>query len=305
MSKQKVQIFDSAFLAFGRKAVGLTGDNLGIAPDNFEWLKVDDTSREYDTVWFTDGCLHLAPDVKAKTKIAWLIEPPPYRQCNYDWVYEHIYEFDYVLTYNRKYLEGELYKQPYLFYPMGGSMISKVNWGIHKKTKLCSMVISPKVETTGHLLRRCIHDFIKDSKYVDIYGSTDWKVPYMQKESALKDYMFTIVIEGENLDYCFDEKIIDPFCVGTIPIYWGCPSIRDFFSPNGIISLPSNLFDTNHCIYDINWILKAISTTLYRSLQSDGILDVNLKKAHEYYCAEDWIYNEYPFLFGETNSASR
>ena len=30
-------------------------------------------------------------------------------------------------------------------------------------------------------------------------------------------------------DYEFDEKLIDCFLTGTVPIFWGCPSIDKFF----------------------------------------------------------------------------
>jgi hypothetical protein len=52
---------------------------------------------------------------------------------------------------------------------------------------------------------------------------------------ALKDYMFSIVVENCKEDYYFSEKLIDCFLSGTVPIYYGCPSIDTFFNINGII----------------------------------------------------------------------
>jgi hypothetical protein len=33
--------------------------------------------------------------------------------------------------------------------------------------------------------------------------------------------MFTLIVENDDYDYYFSEKIIEPFWAGTIPIYWG------------------------------------------------------------------------------------
>ena len=47
--------------------------------------------------------------------------------------------------------------------------------------------------------------------------------------------MFHIAVENSKHDNYFTEKIIDAFVTKTIPLYWGCPNIRDFFNLDGII----------------------------------------------------------------------
>ena len=65
------------------------------------------------------------------------------------------------------------------------------------------------------------------------------------------DYRFSIVIENCKRDYWFTEKLIDCLRTGTIPIYWGCPSIGDFFDIRGFI-----LFDD---INDLENILNNLT----------------------------------------------
>ena len=57
--------------------------------------------------------------------------------------------------------------------------------------------------------------------------------------------MFSIVIENCKEDYYFTEKLIDCFLTGTVPIYYGCPSIAKFFNEKGILSFsnPKECFD--------------------------------------------------------------
>ena len=43
----------------------------------------------------------------------------------------------------------------------------------------------------------------------------------------------------------FTEKILDAFATKTVPLYWGCPNVGDFFNPKGIITWTNvtDLFD--------------------------------------------------------------
>ena len=67
---------------------------------------------------------------------------------------------------------------------------------------------------------------------------------------------------------------------GTIPIYWGCPSIGDFFDINGILT-----FDT---IEDLDNLLNTITPELYYS-KMDSIIN-NFELSKKYVLSEDWIY---------------
>jgi len=109
------------------------------------------------------------------------------------------------------------------------------------------MILSNKKITSGHRLRHEIAERVS----VDIYGGSYMYLPYTvtrpfapdhspchlsnQKYRGLKDYRFSIVIENCKEDYYFTEKLIDCFLSGTIPIYYGCPSIGNFFNLDGIL----------------------------------------------------------------------
>jgi len=54
-------------------------------------------------------------------------------------------------------------------------------------------------------------------------------------KDSLFDSQFHICIENSKQKNYFTEKIMDCFVTKTIPIYWGCPNIGDFFDINGII----------------------------------------------------------------------
>jgi hypothetical protein len=50
------------------------------------------------------------------------------------------------------------------------------------------------------------------------------------------DSMFHIAIENTSIKNYFSEKILDCFQARSVPIYYGCKNIGDFFNIDGIIT---------------------------------------------------------------------
>jgi len=50
---------------------------------------------------------------------------------------------------------------------------------------------------------------------------------------------FSIAIESTSVENYFSEKLIDCFITKTIPVYWGCPNIEEFFDTRGMIIVNS------------------------------------------------------------------
>ena len=50
---------------------------------------------------------------------------------------------------------------------------------------------------------------------------------------------FNVSIESGQFDNYFSEKLIDALITKTIPIYWGCSNIGDFFDTRGMIIVNS------------------------------------------------------------------
>lgn len=122
------------------------------------------------------------------------------------------------------------------------------------KNKLLSMISSNKRWVDGHELR---HQIIKEYRNrFDLYGRGFNDID--RKEIGLNQYMFSIAIENCKKDYYFTEKIIDCFRTKTIPIYWGCPSIGDFFDKRGIIQMDD--------INQLESIINSLDFSMYYDL---------------------------------------
>ena len=60
--------------------------------------------------------------------------------------------------------------------------------------------------------------------------------------------MFHICVENNRAKNYFTEKIIDCIVSKTVPIYYGCPNIEEYFDLNGIIIINN----TEECIDKVN-----------------------------------------------------
>jgi len=210
-----------------------------------------------------------------KNKIAWLLESPSITSYAHEWIKNNHHLFDIIFTNNKELLDiGNKFK----FVPTCGCWIKPQDQLIYQKSKMLSMITSSKNFTKGHNLR---HDVINNIKNIDLYGRGINPIDY--KLQGLKDYMFSIVIENTKKDYYFTEKLIDCFATGTIPIYWGCPSIGEYFDDRGML-----IFDN---FEDLNKIVCGISEELYNLKLEYVRKNFNLSK--EYLIAEDYMYDTY------------
>ena len=148
---------------------------------------------------------------------------------------------------------------------------------------MLSIIASNKSMTSGHKLR---HEAIKElSPSMDVFGRGIKDLPY--KLDGLSPYMFSVVIENIKYDDYFTEKIIDCFATGTVPIYWGTPSVKNFFNSDGII-----FFETIEELRDIVYNLD--KEDYFSRIDS---IKYNLEKSKEFILAEDWIFKHYPNCF--------
>lgn len=220
--------------------------------------------------FFTDSSLHLIHQNKHHHNYAWLIESPEITKNAYNWISINNNLFDKVFTHNKKLLDR---CENFIFNPTGGCWIRPEDQKVYDKNKDISIIASAKRMTEGHKFR---HEIISAYKNLDVFGRGYNPIDY--KLSALKEYRFSIVVENCKEDYYFTEKLIDCFRTGTVPIYWGCPSIGDFFNLNGMIII-ENLSDILN--------LK-LSEEIYNKMKP--YIKENFEKAEEFLISEDYMW---------------
>ena len=136
---------------------------------------------------------------------------------------------------------------------------------IQNKTQVMSIMVSHKSYTPGHKYRHALVNYIlKHRLPIDIWGngtkmykqrfpeSNNIYGDFKSMAEMCKNYMFTIAIENTSHDHYFTEKIVNPLIYNTIPLYWGCKNIEEYF-PNCSLKLTGNI---NMDIITIGRVLK-------------------------------------------------
>jgi len=123
----------------------------------------------------------------------------------------------------------------------------------YKKTFQISHLAGKLNKTYGHSLR---HELL--SRKTEIKRNLSFHYTYgdrhdiedarMGKIDVFSPCQFGIAIENTQHRGYFTEKILDLFLLKTVPIYWGCTNIDDFFNPYGILIVNS----VDDMIYAIN-----------------------------------------------------
>lgn len=220
----EANIWDATFRHEGHSVLGKTPERIRYYWGATSWN---------GTTLFVDGCASpgTVRQVQSNRKVGWLHEPPclhPQDYENVDWD-----GLDMVLTYHEPLLSHPKAQ----FVPYGGVWIPRADWGMHPKTKLCSMLIGTKTATEGHRIRHAIARELRGLD-VDFYGAgagVDVGYGPQAKLRVLKDYAFSIVTETCWEENLFTEWLCDCLAVGTVPVLWGCPNVGDFFDAAGIL----------------------------------------------------------------------
>lgn len=235
--------------------------------------------------WVTDGqgevnfyvnqhCLNIFQDVSDLPKYVWLMEsrniiPEIYK------FFEDNKEFatsrcNGIFTCDKKLSQNNGF-----FYSLTNAAPWVQNKKIYNKTKLVSMISSNKSYTPGH--RKRLEFVDKFRNLVDFYGDGFNRIE--KKEDGLKDYMFSIAVENAVYDTYFTEKLTDCFACGTIPIFYGCRGVLEYFNEEGIIFL------------DDDFDISILTEELYYA-KMNAIKD-NFDRANKLPVAEDYLYKNY------------
>ncbi|OGL62922.1 hypothetical protein A3E97_05405 [Candidatus Uhrbacteria bacterium RIFCSPHIGHO2_12_FULL_47_12] len=188
-------------------------------------------------------------DVSLCKKILLLVEPDELTRFS-DWVIQNHSYYHAILTHEEKILNA---------CPNAHLMVFGPPW-VHsyafpQKTFGVSTVVGLKKQLPGHWLRLALwrrqEEILIPKKFYtsERGGKIFWRLMHRIKnvhmpllgESKLPlfDAQFHIAIENCKKTYWFTEKLTDCFQTKTIPIYWGCPNIGNYFDMRGMILVES------------------------------------------------------------------
>lgn len=232
----------------------------------------------------TEMCLQMGKPV---TKYGMLTESRVIVPKDYEVFQKHPgmeKEFKYVFTYDDRILDALPNAR---FYPIAAGIWNqnpKENL-IDRKEKDISILCSDKVLCPLHkfrleLARRCRKDELADT-----FGKFDGGAYVKSVDETLDDYRYSIVIENDQSDYYFSERLTSCFMAQTVPVYLGARKIADFFNPDGIIQLQDT--DVEHAVQ----LIKQCGREDYEA-RREAIMD-NYNRVQEYVNMQDYLYEHY------------
>lgn len=193
--------------------------------------------------FYVDNNVYYLEDKADDKGIALLVEPRAIIPGTYNWIAQKYNRFKHVFTFDSRLL-ATLPNAKLLLY---GQITAE--FPNDEKTKNISMVCSNKNFCEGHLTRQRIA--FEVSNLIDTYGKFNGGA-YCDDKDIYSGYRFNVAMENYRDGYYFTEKICNCLASKTVPIYYGCPHIGEFFNMNGIIAVEN----PNHIPIVIKEILR-------------------------------------------------
>jgi hypothetical protein len=247
-------------------------------PSFFEWER-NPAKWDKDFVFLTDRDLQRARWVKehGKKVYAWLVESPSITPECYNYVRQNHLLFDKIFAHNK-----DLLTLPNVFFvPIGGCHLLENEIRLdHEKSQLVSMMYSNKNWVGGHQFRHQVANFVRGR--VDLMGS-GVNGQHVRKGLACCPYKFSVVVENNNEPHYFTEKIVDCFLSECVPIYWGTPTIGQFFNSDGFFIFNSLEELDNILSSDLEWFYNARKEAIRKNFET--------AKTHK--VGEDYLWLNY------------
>jgi len=197
---------------------------------------------------FLDICQIPKPDkYYLRYNIFYLCEPRSISPERIPWIIKNWNKFDLVLTHDDEILE-KCPNSKYCHFTKTFLTENEIStFSQDDKTFLVTFICGGKLMCQGHYTRRnCWDNQEKITIPKKMYYSTQYlgnlkiftdntPLERNSKKQAFEKAMFQITMENCRVNGYFTEKIIDCFASYTIPIYYGCPNISEYFHVEGII----------------------------------------------------------------------
>jgi hypothetical protein len=260
--------------------------NKTIFEDKLSYLK------DIDFSLFVE-CIPQSQDELSSINIIALYEPNEYFG-KHDWAIQNKHLFNAILTWNDKVLNN---CENAIYLSFGHTWLQPNQYEKnHTKDFKIAHLRGSLLKSYGHQIRWEIldrKDEIKvPTKFFDVYGDRhNIEKARFDKEEIFGDSQFGVAIENFSHRGWFSEKILDCFLLKTIPMYWGCSNIGDYFNENGIIKFG----EADDFIYISNQL-----TDLYYSSKKN-IIEENYQLALQYVNYEQNIINKVVEIFKFNN----
>ncbi len=109
-----------------------------------------------------------------------------------------------------------------------------------EKKRLISVITSDKKFTRGHRQRLELVNRLKQhfGAQLDVFGRGINEIE--DKWDAIAGYRYHIALENCSYPDYWTEKLSDAYLAGALPIYFGCPNVKEYFPERSVIPISSD-----------------------------------------------------------------
>jgi glycosyl transferase family 10 (putative fucosyltransferase) len=169
----------------------------------------------------------------------WCLMQEPYMKGHTDWMLERLEHFSRVLTHHLPSGRSKFaVSQPAIPWHVNKTFDQLISLEIPPKPKTLSWVVGNARDLPGHRKRWAFLKYIQQdgSLDIDLFGRA---VQFIEdKWDGLAPYKYSLAIENSSSPDYWTEKIADCFLSWSVPIYYGCTNLEDYFPSRSFIRIP-------------------------------------------------------------------
>ena len=207
-------------------------------------------------------------DMTADFRVLVQCEPPNLYIKFKDYVLENQHKFHLILTYDERLLH---LPQAVNFCPVGTWIDDGI---VLDKRDQITYIMSSKINGAPYRMRFMIKNRIERKTHLGPFELFWHRSPptIPSKNPYFANAKFNIATENQDMNNMFTEKLIDCFRTFTIPVYYGCTNIEQFFDPRGIIQFRT--------IEEFERIIDTLTPATYDAMLPYAEINHNLAKPY-------------------------
>ena len=180
--------------------------------------------------------------VSSAPENVWALMQEPYIRGLFDWMVEGHIQYKHVFTHHPpatlkrgKYIRC----QPAVPWHVSKSYDELKRMELPDKQKSISWITSNLASFPGHKARMNFLEHLQSQNFsIDVYGKG---INFIEdKWDGLAPYRYSLAIENSSGPDYWTEKVADCFLSWTVPIYYGCTNLEDYFPAGSFIRIDIN-----------------------------------------------------------------
>jgi hypothetical protein len=212
-----------------------TPGNKGIW-DNIQFTM--DSVEECDFAVMLNNNMKCESRVKCPKENVWALMQEPCVKGDCDWMVEGHESFFHVYTHHVPSNHPRyVVSQPAVPWHVNKSFDQLRQMNIPGKSKTISWIVGNALSIPGHIKRRSFLQFLQKNAPIDVdlFGRAVQVIE--DKWDGLAPYKYSLAVENSCSPDYWTEKIADCLLSWTLPFYWGCTNLEEYFPKESFIRI--------------------------------------------------------------------